>query len=55
MREQNPLRNIEIGKEESSHGVRMNEAGVFVERPKLSDTYTEEQKASFYEFYRMPY
>jgi hypothetical protein len=119
IREQNPLRNIEIKKEESSprtldeyiakmkrdipefaeiwselwdeeisHGVRVNEDGVFVDRmpasvekmmienlsegyapkrvatqiptlsfyarrtPKLSNAYTEEQKASFYEFYR---
>jgi pimeloyl-ACP methyl ester carboxylesterase len=117
--EQNPLRNIEIKREESSphtleeyivdfkrdfpyfaeiwselwdeeisHGVKANEAGVFVDRtpasvekmmienlikgyapkrvetkipilsfyarrtPKLSDDYTEEQKAAFYEFHR---
>jgi pimeloyl-ACP methyl ester carboxylesterase len=119
MRAQNPLRNIEVKKEEStphtfeeyianmkrdfpdfaeiwselwdeeiSHGVKVNEEGVFVDRmpasiekmmvenlqngyapktvkaqipilsffarriPKLSDTYTEEQKAAFYDFHR---
>lgn len=119
IREQNPLRNIEIKKEESSprtleeyianmkrdipefaeiwselwdeeiaHGVKVNEAGVFIDRmpssvekmmidnlvdgytpkrvetqipilsfyarrtPKLSNAYTEEQKALFYEFHR---
>jgi pimeloyl-ACP methyl ester carboxylesterase len=117
--EQNPLRHINIKKEESSprtleeyivnmkrdipafaeiwselwdeeiaHGVKVNEEGIFVDRmpasveklmienlvdgyapkkvetpipilsfyarrtPKLSDAYTEEQKASFYEFHR---
>ena len=119
IRAQNPLRNIEIKKEEStprtleeyiaqmkkdvpafaemwselwdeeiSHGVKVNEDGVYVDRmpksiekmmienlvdgyapkrveakipvlsffamrkPNLSDAYTEEQKASFYEFHR---
>ena len=119
IREQNPLRNIEIKKEENSprsleeyianmkrdipefaeiwselwdeeiaHGVKVNEDGVFVDRmpayvenrmidnlsigytpkgveakipvlsfyasrtPRLSDAYTEEQKAAFYEFHR---
>jgi pimeloyl-ACP methyl ester carboxylesterase len=119
IREQNPLRNIELKKEERfprtlqeyidnlkedipsfaeiwselwdeeiSHGVTVNEAGVFVDKmpaavekmmnenlidgyapkrvevqipilsffaprtPKLSDAYTEEQKAAFYEYHR---
>jgi non-heme chloroperoxidase len=119
IREQNPLQNVEIKKEESpahtleeyaanmkrdipefaeiwselwdeeiTHGVKVNEAGVVVDRmtpsiekmmmdnlvdgytpkrvedqipilsfyawktPKLSDAYTEEQKAAFYEFHR---
>jgi pimeloyl-ACP methyl ester carboxylesterase len=119
IREQNPLRNIEIRKdvssphtleeyiskmkreipefaeiwselwdEEIAHGVKVNEEGVFIDRmpasvekmmienladgytpkrveaqipilsffarrrPKLSDAYTEEQKAAFYEFHR---
>jgi pimeloyl-ACP methyl ester carboxylesterase len=119
IREQNPLRNIQIKKEEKSprtleeyianmkrdipefaeiwselwdeeisHGVKINEEGIVVDRmpasiekmmfenlidgyvpkkveaqipilsfyaprtPKLSDSYTEEQKASFYEFHR---
>ena len=78
----------ELWDEEIAHGVRVNEAGVFVDRmpasvekqmvdnlvkeyapkrvaaqipilaffarrtPKLSEAYTEEQKAVFYEFYR---
>ena len=119
IREQNPLRNVEIKKEESfprtleeyifkmkrdipefaeiwselwdeeiSHGVKVNEDGVFVDRipasiekmmseklidgyvpkrvetnipilsffaprtPKLSNAYSEEQKAAYYEFHR---
>jgi pimeloyl-ACP methyl ester carboxylesterase len=119
IREQNPLRNIEIKKEQThprtleayianmkqdipsfaevwselwdeevSHGVKLNEEGIFVDKmpasietsmieklidgyapkkvetvipilsffaprtPRLSDDYTEEQKAAFYEFHR---